>query len=124
MVPRPERHGAAPGHHRLDAAPGLARLDASVGLVVGRAPAQVDALGNRTHFAYDNTDARADPNVVFPLDTLRHLERAGRIGSLAEHALTFMGGIYSARRVRDVLAPAIVAELVKDEVDVAILVSV
>ena len=77
-----------------------------------------------THFAYDLTDARADPNVVFPLDTLRHLERASRIGSLATNALTFMGGIYSARRVRDVLAPAIVAELVNDEVDVAILVPV
>ena len=77
-----------------------------------------------THFAYDLTDARADPNVVFPLDTLRHLERASRIGSLATNALTFMGGIYSARRVRDVRAPAIVAELVNDEVDVAILVPV
>jgi D-proline reductase (dithiol) PrdB len=33
-----------------------------------------------THFAYDLTDARRDPNVVFPLDTLRRLAERGRIG--------------------------------------------
>ena len=36
-----------------------------------------------THFAYDLTDARADPNVVFPLATLRYLRDAGEIGALA-----------------------------------------
>ena len=51
-----------------------------------------------THFAYDMTDARDDPNVVFPLGTLRDLVAVGRLGELAETAYTFMGGIYSARR--------------------------
>ncbi|MEZ5560352.1 MAG: glycine/sarcosine/betaine reductase selenoprotein B family protein [Pseudomonadales bacterium] len=77
-----------------------------------------------THFAYDLTDARADPNVVFPLETLRELQRAGRIGELGPNAYTFMGGIYSARKVRDALAPAIAERLQKDEVDIAILVPV
>jgi len=77
-----------------------------------------------THFAYDLTDARQDPNVVFPLETLRRCAEAGIIGSVSERAYTFMGGIYSTRRVRDMLAPALVERLQKDEVDLALLVPV
>ena len=77
-----------------------------------------------THFAYDLTDARADPNVVFPLDTLRDLAQAARIGELATNAYTFMGGIYSTRKVGQILAPALADRLIQDEVDVAILVPV
>src|SRR5919197_2265197 len=67
-----------------------------------------------THFAYDLTDARQDPNVVFPIDTLRGLVSEGVIGSLAEHAYTFMGGIYSARRVQEELAPQLTAHLLAE----------
>lgn len=77
-----------------------------------------------THFAYDLTDARADPNVVFPIDGLRALVGEGRIGALAEHAYTFMGGIYSSRRVREELAPALTERLRAARVDVALLVPV
>ena len=77
-----------------------------------------------THFAYDLTDARADPNAVFPLEALRYLRDRGEIGDLAPRAYTFMGGIYSVRRVRDVLAPALAERFVSDRVDVAILVPV
>ena len=75
-----------------------------------------------SHFAYDMTDARRDINVVFPYQTLKDLARLGRIGSLARNAYTFMGGIYSARKVRQLLAPALADLLVRDEVDVAIMV--
>ncbi len=75
-----------------------------------------------SHFAYDMTDARADVNVVFPYQTLKDLARIGRIGALARQAYTFMGGIYSARKVRELLAPALADRLVRDEVDVAIMV--
>lgn len=77
-----------------------------------------------THFAYDLTDARLDPNSVFPLETLRNLVDEGRIGGLGACAYTFMGGIYSVRKVRDRLAPAIADRLQRDEVDLAILVPV
>jgi D-proline reductase (dithiol) PrdB len=77
-----------------------------------------------THFAYDLTDARADPNVVFPVDTLRALAAEGFIGGLAPRAYTFMGGIYSSRKVRERLAPAIADRIEKDEVDLALLVPV
>ena len=88
-------------------------------------PSDVDVSELRvTHFAYDLTDARADPNVVFPLDTLRDLASATRIGALSTNAYTFMGGIYSARKVREVMAPELASRLIADEVDVAILVPV
>ena len=77
-----------------------------------------------THFAYDLTDARVDPNVVFPLDTLRDLAQLSRIGELSPHAYTFMGGIYSSRKVEEQLGPAIADRLVRDGVDVVILVPV
>ena len=77
-----------------------------------------------THFAYDMTDARRDPNVVFPIDPLRRLVAEGVIGELAPLAFTFMGGIYSARRVREELAPRLTERLASEGVDVALLVPV
>jgi D-proline reductase (dithiol) PrdB len=88
-------------------------------------PADVDSSVLRaTHFAYDLSDARSDPNVVFPIDTFRRLVREGVIGSLASRLLTFMGGIYSTRRVVSELAPALLAGLRKEEVDAVLLVPV
>ena len=75
-----------------------------------------------THFAYDITDARADPNVVFPLEALRAETRAGGIGSVGPNAYTFMGGIYSARKVRDLLAPALAERMEEDAADAVVLV--
>ena len=75
-----------------------------------------------THFAYDVTDARSDPNVVFPLETLCAEAREGGIGEVGPNACTFMGGIYSARKVRDVLAPALAGRMEEDAVDAVLLV--
>jgi D-proline reductase (dithiol) PrdB len=77
-----------------------------------------------SHFAYDVRDARSDPNVVFPVRSLRRLVTEGRLGELARRAYTFMGGIYSARKVRDVLAPALADRVVEDQVDLVLLVPV
>lgn len=88
-------------------------------------PTDIDTAALRvTHFAYDMTDARQDPNVVFPIDTLRALVQEGDLGALATHAYTFMGGIYSARRVQEELAPALTARLLAEQVDVALFVPV
>jgi D-proline reductase (dithiol) PrdB len=88
-------------------------------------PTTVKTTDLRTaHFAYDQTDARKDPNVVFPIDTLRRLVKEGAVESLADNFYTFMGGIYSSRRVADDLAPRLTEQLVRDEVDVALLVPV
>lgn len=75
-----------------------------------------------THFAYDVTDARADPNVVFPVRALRAEAREGGIGEAAPNAYTFMGGIYSTRRVREILAPALAERMEADAADAVVLV--
>lgn len=77
-----------------------------------------------THFAYPLTDARQDINVVFPIDPLRRLVREGVIGELSPRAYAFMGGIYSARRLRSELMPRITAHLLEDAVDAALFVPV
>lgn len=88
-------------------------------------PTDVDSGELRaTHFAYDLTDARRDINCVFPIDTLRGLVADGTVGSLAPNFYTCMGGIYSARRVREELAPAIVERCLNDRIDGLLLVPV
>ena len=77
-----------------------------------------------THFAYDLTDARKDINVVFPVEQLRTMVDEGVIDSMATAAYTLMGGIYSTRRVREELIPALVDRVLADEVDVVLLVPV
>jgi D-proline reductase (dithiol) PrdB len=77
-----------------------------------------------THFAYDMTAARNDPNVVFPTQGLKALADEDAIGELATNAYTFMGGIYSSRKVSSQLAPELANRVIKDEVDVVVLVPV
>ena len=77
-----------------------------------------------THFAYDLTDARRDINVVFPIDTLRAMVADGDIGELAPDLFTCMGGIYSQRRVREELAPALVERCRRDEIEAVLLIPV
>ena len=77
-----------------------------------------------THFAFDPAAARRDPNVVFPIDALRHLVAAGVLGELATPALTFMGGIYSQRRVAAELIPVLVDRVLEMGVDAVLLVPV
>lgn len=68
------------------------------------------------HFAYDQTDARNDPNCVFPLDRLR--------GRLTPNAVGFMGGIYSTRRLEEETVPALIAHCEAEEPDLVLLVPV
>ena len=75
-----------------------------------------------THFAYDLKDAREDINVVFPLQTLRKLATEGLIKGVADRVYSFMGGIYSSRKVREYLAPSLANQAIKDEVDLVVLV--
>jgi D-proline reductase (dithiol) PrdB len=74
------------------------------------------------HFGYRTADAEADHNCVFPLARMRELEADGTIGELSDPAYSFMGGVYSGRKVRDELAPRIADELKKARIDVFYLV--
>src|ERR1700686_2747880 len=77
-----------------------------------------------SHFAYEQTEARKAPKGAFPMGTPRGLVREGFIGGLTEHAFTFMGEIYSSRRVREEVAPVITERLVAERADLALLVPV
>ncbi len=68
------------------------------------------------HFAYDQTDARVDANCVLPLDRLR--------GRLTDEVATFMGGIYSTRRLEEETVPALLQYCEEMEPDVVLLVPV
>ena len=70
-----------------------------------------------SHFGYPTADAERDPNCVFPLERFRELVNAGVLGGLAPRAITFMGGIYSQRRVGEALVPSVLEELQSQDVD-------
>jgi len=74
--------------------------------------------------SFDHSGMREDANLAFPLDRLRELAAAGRIGAVAPRHLSFMGSITApGRLVRDT-APAAAQKLREDGVDVALLVPV
>lgn len=73
---------------------------------------------------YDHSGLRQDPNLAFPLDRLRELAENGRIGSLNQRHLSFMGSITAPGRLTRKTAPAAVSRLVEDKVDIALLVPV
>ena len=66
--------------------------------------------------------ARKDSNCIFPLGTLRKLEADGYIGELSGNLLSCMGGIYSQRRVREELIPAVEVHFSNEAVDAALLI--
>ena len=61
---------------------------------------------------------------MFPIEALRDAARSGRIGEVSASAYTFMGGIYSQRKVRESLAPALADRVQADGVDAVVLVPV
>ncbi len=67
--------------------------------------------------------ARRDPGCMMPLRALRKLARDGVIGSLADKVLSCMGGVYSQRRVREEVAPAVLDAMRRQEVDAALLIA-
>ena len=76
------------------------------------------------HFGYDTSDAKRDPVCVLPLRALKRLADAGEIGEAAGSALSFMGGVYSPRRVREELATRFRDIVLHMQADLALLVPV
>jgi len=74
--------------------------------------------------SFDHAGMVRDPNLAFPLDRARELVEAGRIQSVADEHISFMGSITApGRLVRDT-APEVARRLLDDAVDVALLVPV
>jgi D-proline reductase (dithiol) PrdB len=72
-----------------------------------------------THDYYDHRAPDRDVNCVFPLERLRELAAAGRIGRVAPRHIGTMGHILGteARRLVSATSPAIAKLLVEDGVD-------
>ena len=82
----------------------------------------VDIALNHVSINFDRTGFQQDVNVVFPLQRLKELAQAGKIGSVADYHYSFMGATDPTRMEE---SAAQVAELLKqDGVDGAILVPV
>lgn len=67
-------------------------------------------------------DARRDPGCVFPLRALRNLAAEGFIRAIPATVFSCMGGVYSQRRVREELAPALLEAFRAQQVDAVLLV--
>ncbi len=74
--------------------------------------------------SFDHSGMQRDPNLAFPVDRLRELERAGRIGEINRRHLSFMGSLTATGVFVCDTAPAAARLLVEDRVDVALLVPV
>lgn len=90
-------------------------------------PADADAttlLDTHRSESFDHAGLRQDPNLAFPLDRVRELAAAGRIGSVNRRHLSCMGSLTAPGRfVRDSV-PQAANWLAEDGVDVALLVPV
>ena len=90
-------------------------------------PASVDVqelkIAQRSS-AFDQTGAREDRNLVFPLDRLRELVERGEVGALNHRHFSFMGSITAPGRLVGQSAPEVAAKLQEDRVDAVLLVPV
>lgn len=73
-----------------------------------------------SHGGYDNSDALADINSMFPLDPLRKLVKEGLIAGIAPRHIGFMGGGGDLKKLANETGPAIAEILKKDGVDAAV----
>ena len=74
--------------------------------------------------SFDHAALKLDPNIAFPWDRVRELATRGRIGSMNQRHLSFMGSITAPGRLIKESAPAAAQVFVEDAVDVALLVPV
>jgi D-proline reductase (dithiol) PrdB len=74
--------------------------------------------------SFDHHGMLGDPNLAFPIDRVRELAVAGRLGEVNRRHLSFMGSITAPGRLIRDSAPAAARLLKGDGVDVALLVPV
>lgn len=110
---------ASGGIHLATQPPFHFKDDASIRLIPTDTPTKNLRIA---HFGYPTGDAEQDPNCVFPLDALKEMVADGTIKELAPEAVTFMGGIYSQRRVEEELVPPVVDKIKQQNVDLCYLV--
>jgi D-proline reductase (dithiol) PrdB len=83
-----------------------------------------DLIDTHRSDSFDHEGMVRDPNLAFPIDRVRELVESGRIRSVGDEHISFMGSITApGRLVRDT-APMMARRLVEGQVDVALLVPV
>ena len=88
-------------------------------------PSSIDTRDVRFSHITENylVDPKRDPNCILPLTSLRTLVTEGVVGELAGDVFSCMGGVYSQRRVREEVAPALLDAFRAQSVDCALLVA-
>ena len=71
--------------------------------------------------SFSHEGLEADKNLAFPLDRFRELEKEGKIGSLNDRHISFMGSIISAGKLIKKTAPQVAKMLKEDGVDAVFL---
>jgi D-proline reductase (dithiol) PrdB len=74
------------------------------------------------HHSGIGTVPKQDPEIVFPRTALAALVNKGVVGKLAPFHISVMGGVRRQKEIETELAPAIAQDLIKAEVDLALLV--
>jgi D-proline reductase (dithiol) PrdB len=74
--------------------------------------------------SFDHSGMERDPELAFPLGRLHELAAAGEVGAVAPRHASCMGSITATGRLVKETAPAIAAQFVEDQVDLALLVPV
>lgn len=80
-----------------------------------------DIVQSHTSIGFDRMATLEDVNVCFPIDRLREMVDAGRIGELAPRLFSFMGAQRDLTVLKSRTGPAVANELVADGVDVVLL---
>lgn len=111
----------APDQHGFD--PGIRGGDFSYRVIDREVEVASLRDSHRSH-SFDHGDLDADPNVAFPLDRLRELAGRGAVAEVAPRHLSFMGSITAPGRLVRQSAPEAAEILVRDQVDVALLVPI
>jgi D-proline reductase (dithiol) PrdB len=90
-------------------------------------PADMDVaflVENHRSQSFDPSGMRRDPNLAFPIDRVRELAAAGRLGAVNQRHLSLMGSITAPGRLIRDTAPEAARRMVADGVDIALLVPV
>jgi D-proline reductase (dithiol) PrdB len=80
-----------------------------------------DIVQSHTSIGFDRTGILEDINVVYPIERLRELVAAGRIGELAPHFYSFMGAQRDTTAIKTQTGPEVADLLLGAAVDVVLL---
>ncbi|NIO08390.1 MAG: hypothetical protein GTO40_10440, partial [Deltaproteobacteria bacterium] len=74
------------------------------------------------HRSHVGTEAKKDPEIVFPRTALMDLANQGLVGGVTPFHLSFVGGIRLYRELEEELAPALAGELARAGTDLAVMI--